>query len=72
MSQTAQPRTIELQQFLKWKGLVSTGGQAKWLIQEGQVKVNGQVETRRSRKLIAGDVVTVAGRSQTVSFPQPS
>jgi len=61
-------RTIQLDQFMKWRGLVGTGGQAKVLIQSGQVQVNGQVETRRSRKLREGDVVTYAGQSHTVHW----
>ena len=48
---------IKLDQFLKLQGLVGTGGQAKSLIQSAQVKVNGEVETRRGRKLNTGDVV---------------
>jgi ribosome-associated protein len=52
---------IELGQLLKMAGLVDTGGQAKWVIQEGLVRVNGQVETRRGRKLLIGDVVEVDG-----------
>lgn len=64
---TTQP-TIELDQFLKWRGLVATGGQAKLLIQGGEVRVNGQVETRRKRKLVPGDTVTVRGRSLTVEL----
>jgi ribosome-associated protein len=47
---------------LKLCGITDTGGQAKLLIQSGEVKVNGQVESRRRRKLVAGDVITVAGR----------
>jgi len=65
----SQP-TIRLDQFLKWEGLVATGGQAKLLIQEGQVEVNGLVETRRSRKLAPGDVVTVEGQSVTVTLDE--
>jgi ribosome-associated protein len=65
----AQP-TIRLDQFLKWQGLVGTGGQAKYLIQEGQVQVNGQVETRRTRKLAPGDIVTIEGQSVTVNLDQ--
>lgn len=61
-------RTIQLDQFLKWQGLVATGGQAKLLIQDGQVLVNGRVETRRSRKLVSGDVVTAGGQSITVTW----
>ncbi len=50
---------IRLDQLLKHEGVVATGGQAKRLIQEGEVQVNGQVEWRRRRKLSAGDRVRV-------------
>lgn len=50
---------IRLDQFLKLTGVVGTGGQAKVIVQSGDVAVNGQVETRRRRKLVAGDVVVV-------------
>jgi ribosome-associated protein len=66
MDQTEQ--TIQLDQFLKWKGLVSTGGHAKHVIQGGQVLLNGVVETRRKKKLKAGDKVTYAGRTWVVRF----
>lgn len=52
---------LRLDQFLKLYGITDTGGQAKLLIQSGQVKVNGEPETRRRRKLSAGDVVEVDG-----------
>ena len=48
---------MKLDQFLKWKNLVSSGGEAKILIKSGAVKVNGVVETRRGRKLNNGDKV---------------
>jgi ribosome-associated protein len=48
---------IRLDQFLKVQGIVETGGQAKVLIQLGEVWVNGEMETRRRRKLQPGDVV---------------
>ncbi|HAC66015.1 MAG TPA: RNA-binding protein [Cyanothece sp. UBA12306] len=54
-----QPITIKLAQFLKWKGLVKSGGEAKLRIQGGEVFVNGILETRRGRKLITGDQVTI-------------
>ena len=54
---------MRLDQHLKFQGLVSTGGEAKIRIQQGEVSVNGTVETRRGRKLSAGDVVELAGRS---------
>lgn len=58
---------IKLDQFLKLSGIVGTGGQAKPLIQGGEVRVNGQVETRRGRKLKAGDVVQFEGKSFEVA-----
>lgn len=53
--------SISLDQFLKIGGIAATGGQAKLMIQSGEVKVNGETETRRRRKLTAGDVVEVDG-----------
>lgn len=50
---------IQLDQFLKLANIVGTGGQAKRLIQGGEVKLNGEVETRRKKKLFPGDVVEV-------------
>jgi ribosome-associated protein len=50
---------IKLDQFLKFIGITSTGGQAKLLILDGEVKVNGTVETRRGRKLGDDDIVTI-------------
>ncbi len=57
---------IKLDQFLKFSGITSTGGQAKWMIVDGEVKVNGVVETRRGRKLVDDDQVTVAGQTLNV------
>jgi ribosome-associated protein len=63
----SESRTIRLGQYLKLAGLVSTGGEAKYLIQEGLVRVNGEVETRRKRQLHAGDTVELEGRAFTVA-----
>ena len=52
-------QTIKLDQFLKWVGAAQTGGEAKLMIQGGDVKVNGTTETRRGRKLVEGDSVMV-------------
>ncbi|MDR5696739.1 MAG: RNA-binding S4 domain-containing protein [Armatimonadota bacterium] len=52
---------IELGALLKWAGVVGTGGEAKRMVQEGRVRVNGAVETRRSRAVVPGDVVDAAG-----------
>ena len=58
---------MKLEQFLKWKGLVSTGGEAKHRIQRGDVAVNGVIETRRGRQLASGDAVEIDGREWLVS-----
>ncbi len=53
--------SIRLGQFLKLAGVVETGGEAKLRIQEGEAKVNGEVDTRRGRQLVAGDLVEFGG-----------
>lgn len=54
---------IKLDSFLKAVNAVCTGGEAKIVIQEGEVAVNGEVELRRGRKLRPGDVVEIGGHS---------
>lgn len=49
---------IKLGQALKAAGLVESGVDAKFVIQDGLVKVNGQIETQRGKKLVAGDIIT--------------
>lgn len=53
---------IKLDSFLKFAGLTDTGGQAKELVLEGQVKVNGEVCTMRGKKIRPGDIVESLGR----------
>ncbi len=62
---------MKLDQFLKWQGLVDTGGQAKHLIVSGEVSVNGEEETRRGRKLVQGDRVRLAKKEYIFSNNQP-
>lgn len=50
---------IKLDQFLKWVGITDTGADAKQLIQEGRVKVNGEIQYQRGKKLRPGDVIDV-------------
>jgi len=50
---------IQLGAFLKVAGAVATGGEAKWLVQSGSVKVNGSVELRRGHRLADGDLVAL-------------
>ena len=59
---------IKLDQFLKWQGIVQTGGEAKIRIKEGEVIVNGQIETRRGKKLRTGDRVSIGGNSYDVQL----
>lgn len=54
---------IKLGQALKFAGLVESGVDAKIAIQDGQVKVNGRVETQRGKKLIPNDEVSFEGNS---------
>ena len=54
---------IKLGQALKAAGLVESGVDAKFLIQDGFVKVNGRVETQRGKKLVAGDIVELDGET---------
>jgi ribosome-associated protein len=55
--------TIRLGQALKLAGLAGSGGDARALIEDGAVRVNGEVETRRGRQLLRGDVITVGGET---------
>lgn len=52
---------VELYKILKFEGLVATGGEAKLLVGDGQVMVNGEIETRRRKKIVDGDVIEFRG-----------
>jgi ribosome-associated protein len=62
---------IKLVQFLKWQGLVDSGGEASHAVREGLVKVNGEVDTRRGRKLRGGDRVQVGSEERVVDLAPP-
>jgi len=59
---------IKLDQFLKWQGIAQTGGEAKIIIKQGIVEVNGEAEIRRGRKLVTGDLVTIEGTTHRVEL----
>lgn len=61
-----KPSTLCLDQFLKLSAIAESGGQAKVMIQSGQVRVNGEIETRRRRKLVANDLIEVGGEKWQV------
>lgn len=49
---------VELYKILKFEGMAASGGEAKFVIAEGLVLVNGQVETRKRKKIVSGDIIT--------------
>ena len=63
---TSEPRPLCLDHFLKLNSIAQSGGHAKVMIQGGDVKLNGKIETRRRKKLSTGDVVEVGGSKWVV------
>ena len=61
---------VELYKTLKFEGLVNSGGEAKLLIDDGQVTVNGAVETRRRKKIVDGDVIALGDEILQVALAQ--
>lgn len=57
---------IKLDQFLKWSSIVNSGVEAKFLIQEGLVKVNGDIEKKRGKKIYADDIVEIEKKEYKV------
>ncbi len=64
---TIKTEFIKLDSLLKFAGLVYTGGEAKELIADGQVLVNGEVCTMRGKKIRPGDTVTLGGNTIAVA-----
>ncbi len=58
---------ITLQQFMKLSGIAQTGGEAKILVKESDILVNGETENRRGRKLYPGDVIRVNGKMYVIA-----
>ena len=52
---------VELYKLLKFESIVSSGGEAKYVVSEGMVMLNGEVETRKRKKLVSGDIVEFNG-----------
>ena len=59
---------VELYKILKFEGLVASGGEAKIAIANGHVFVNGEVETRKRRKIVNGDLIDFAGDQLHIIF----
>lgn len=50
---------VELFKLIKFEGLANSGGESKKMIEQGMVSVNGEVETRKRKKIIAGDIISI-------------
>jgi ribosome-associated protein len=61
---------IELYKVLKIAGLVASGGEAKYVVAEGKVKLNGEVETQKRKKTMVGDEVEFGGEKLRVTLKQ--
>ena len=59
---------IKLQDLLKLASVVSTGGEAKLVIQDGEIEVNGEICTQRGKKIRPGDDVLADGKHYTVAY----
>jgi len=59
---------VELNKILKFEGIVASGGEAKMVIGDGQVKLNGEVETRKRKKIVSGDIIEFMGEKYQVSL----
>lgn len=57
---------IQLYKILKFEGLVANGGKAKAAVAEGRVRVNGQIETRKRKQIVSGDVIEFGGEKMRI------
>jgi ribosome-associated protein len=66
---TISKQPVELYKLLKFESLASSGGEAKAMVAEGRVKVNGEVETRKRKQIVAGDTITFENDTFLVVLP---
>jgi len=59
---------VELYKVLKFEGLVPSGGEAKLVISQGLVLVNGEIETRKRKKIVAGDLIEFSGQKLRIKL----
>lgn len=62
---------VALFKILKFEGMVASGGEAKQVIDAGEVRVNGEVETRRRRQIRSGDTIEFAGEMLVIRLQSP-
>ena len=60
---------VELYKILKFEGMVNSGGQAKSVIEDGLVTLNGKVETQKRKKIMSGDVISIWDETIKVYVP---
>lgn len=65
---TTEP--VELYKILKFEGVVASGGEAKTVIENGLVLVNGEVETRKRKKIVSGDIVEFGDEKMRIQRQQ--
>jgi len=53
---------IQLDQLLKWAGLIESGGQMKFLLEDQKIKLNGEQVTAKRKKIVPGDIVEIIGQ----------
>ncbi len=63
---------VELYKILKFEGLAASGAEAKLVIADGQVSLNGEVETQKRKKVVSGDVILFGGEMFSVVFDDGS
>ena len=63
---------VELYKILKFEGMVGSGGEAKMVIDEGYVLVNGEVETRKRKKIVSGDIIEFEEDTIRILFIKPT
>jgi ribosome-associated protein len=59
---------VELYKILKFEGLVASGGEAKMVIADGYVMVNGESETQKRKKIVSGDMIEFGGETIRILF----
>jgi ribosome-associated protein len=65
---TITKEPVELYKILKFEGMVSSGGEAKSVIADGQVLVNGETETRKRKKIVSGDIIEFKKEKIRIQF----
>mgnify|MGYP001388238701 CR=1 FL=1 len=61
---------VELYKILKFEAIASSGAEAKIMIEQEQVRVNGEIETRKRKKIMSGDVIETLGETYRIVLPQ--